>query len=146
MKTLIAAAALASWGYSGFATDPTKPQASRPGASPTLPAAPPVAPKPEAPPAPAAAPTPAPTKPPVSSPPRDSRPAAAPKASAPPAPARPTVWRLSDASGQVWEHADAEWLRRWVSSRNASLTARRAAPPVSYAASACSSGRCPRPR
>jgi hypothetical protein len=33
--------------------------------------------------------------------------------------ATPTLYRLADASGKVWEHTDPAWLRRWVESRNA---------------------------
>src|SRR4051794_12412012 len=38
------------------------------------------------------------------------------------APAPPTLWRLADAGGQIWEHANPEWLRFWVGEHNASLT------------------------
>jgi integrase len=33
----------------------------------------------------------------------------------------PTLWRLADSTGQVWEHTDPQWLRRWVEIRNTSV-------------------------
>lgn len=46
----------------------------------------------------------------------------------------PRKWRLADNSGQVWEHADREWLSRWVQARNQTLLAAPtySAPPVTY--------------
>jgi hypothetical protein len=60
------------------------------------------------------------------------------------------VWRLPDSSGQVWEHHDPAWLRRWVESRNRALkpVVPAAAPtfaPSSPAAN-CTNGRCYRGR
>jgi hypothetical protein len=69
----------------------------------------------------------------------------------PQAPVRPAPvsWRLVDVRGQVWEHADRDWLRHWVAHRNASLTGYWITPwyePVPAPADGpCPSGRCPRP-
>ncbi len=61
-------------------------------------------------------------------------------------------WRLADASGQVWEHTNAEWLtRRWVASRNQALKRpparifRPVVPPATYTTN-CANGRCYRGR
>lgn len=63
--------------------------------------------------------------------------------SAPVAP--PARYRLADATGQVWEHADRAGLEAYVAARNAQLAA-PAPPQVRYfsAPSSCSTGRCPR--
>jgi hypothetical protein len=67
------------------------------------------------------------------------------KAAGPP-PVVPTVWRLSDSSGQAWDHIDPAWLARWVVSRNAELARQRvavAAYPTAYrGAPVCTTGRC----
>lgn len=31
---------------------------------------------------------------------------------------RPENWTLADSSGQVWEHPDPDWLKRWVGLEN----------------------------
>jgi hypothetical protein len=62
------------------------------------------------------------------------------------APTRPMLWRLADASGQVWEHADPDWLRCWVTYRNGRVAVSRVAPQSDPVATppggACTSGRC----
>lgn len=65
---------------------------------------------------------------------------------APAAPVAPTIWTLTDATGQAWTHADRAYLESFVASRNA---VRYVVQPQYYAAgfavgSACATGRCPR--
>jgi hypothetical protein len=74
--------------------------------------------------------TPAPTPPaPAPSPDPDVTPGPF-RAAAPPA----TLWRLADSTGQVYTHADRDYLMRWVAARNAGM--------VRYRAS-CPTGTCP---
>jgi hypothetical protein len=72
------------------------------------------------------------------------------RAAAPLTPVVPTVWRLSDSSGQAWDHVDPTWLARWVESRNAELARQRVAvaayPTVYRGAPVCTTGRCPKTR
>jgi hypothetical protein len=83
-------------------------------------------------------------------PPTTAREVAAPGKAAGAPPVVPTVWRLSDSSGQAWDHVDSAWLARWVASRNAELARQRvAAPayPTAYrGAPVCTTGRCPQGR
>lgn len=110
MKALLLAALLAGWSYGGFTEDPGDAPAPKPGpdSRPDI-------------------------FPPAAKPARKHGPPPPPHAPAS-FPAAPRVWRLADARGQVWEHADPDWLRRWVESRN-----RQLAP-----AAPCVTGRCPR--
>jgi hypothetical protein len=82
--------------------------------------------------------------------PTTAREVAPPGKAAEPPPVVPTVWRLSDSSGQAWDHVDPAWLARWVASRNAELARQRvavAAYPTAYrGAPVCTTGRCPRSR
>jgi hypothetical protein len=65
-------------------------------------------------------------------------------------PSRPTRWRLTDFAGQVWEHGDREWLRYWITYRNARLSVPQAAPRHELVAppleGTCTAGRCKRSR
>jgi hypothetical protein len=65
-------------------------------------------------------------------------------------PSRPKRWRLTDFAGQVWEHADREWLFCWITYRNARLAVPRAAPRYELDApwleGTCTTGRCKRAR
>ncbi|MGE3820972.1 MAG: hypothetical protein AB7I30_16290 [Isosphaeraceae bacterium] len=50
-------------------------------------------------------------------------------------PARPKLWRLADSTGQVWEHPDPDWLKRWVGLENDRIrrgreAAARSSPPA----------------
>lgn len=111
---LLAATAIAqspaSWGYDGFAADtvkavsPAPPEDDR-DRNPFI-----VDPDPAPPPPPDVAPPPPYVPPPPP-------PAPAPEPPAPP----PTLYQLADAWGQVWTHADPEYLRQWVAQRNAQL-------------------------
>ena len=103
-------ASLGAWTYSGFLAPPAIPAVQ--------PVPPPVSPPSEPPAAPA--PQPAEVEPAAAPPPP-------PLASKPdPAPASPagTLYRLADASGQVWEHADPTWLQEFVLDRNRQLLGR----------------------
>jgi capsular polysaccharide biosynthesis protein len=88
MSKLLLLGALAGWGYDGFASDP--------GDHPVNRSEPAVLPTPH---------TPAPPAAPVAPPPAV-------------APGVATVWRLADAAGQVWEHADLPTLQRFIHERN----------------------------
>jgi len=113
MTSTLALAALGAWSYAGFLAEPA------PAASSDWPPEPPAVARkkepPARPPAPTATPTPTP------------RPA--------PAPPAPTVYRLVDARGQVWEHPDPAYLQRFVRDRNFSFT-------LQDPASRCVNGRC----
>ena len=105
MTSLLALAAVGSWTYAGFLAEPTPtvptpPQASAPDR--------PIAPEVE--------------RPEVEEPevdePEPKAPSPSTMAPAGP-PARPTLrYRLADARGQHWEHADPEYLRKFVVERN----------------------------
>lgn len=115
MNALMLITALAGWSYDGFSGDPVKeepashPVVSSEGRPQTLATAPPLTPSHN-----------------VVSPVAHL---AIPRVTTPPPPLvrqtvssfNPAVWRLADANGQVWEHTDPDWLRRWVESRNHSL-------------------------
>ena len=61
----------------------------------------------------------------------------------PPASARPSLYRLADATGQAWEHADPAYLSNFIAARNASAAATftcNTAP--AYSAAQCAIGRC----
>jgi hypothetical protein len=177
MLWLIIATLVGNWRYEGFASDPARPTPVVPRPVVPEPVVPkpivpepvvpePVAPEPIAPESPAEEP-PAPLPLPASPMGVDDRPvptagAPAPSPSVPKsvpprpiqpqAPIRPApvIWRLVDVRGQVWEHADRDWLRHWVAHRNASLTGYWITPwyePVRAPADGpCPSGRCRRPR
>ncbi len=146
MYTLLALTALWGWTYEGFCSDPG-------GDAPVVKVI--VVPKVS----PDSAPSPPPGRPaPAVAPPAEPPPIAIePRLPAPPAvklwypPAQPTLWRLADASGQVWEHTNAEWLTRWVASRNQALKRpparifRPVVPPATYTTN-CANGRCYRNR
>ena len=140
MMTILAASVLGSWTYAGFLAEP----------------------------APSPGPDPAPTPPPASAPAEpatieaDEKPAEAPPsapakapatraaASPPPIAAPPTRYRLTDASGQTWEHGDPATLSSFVQARNHSLASYSLVPPATftsfpaqdYRSSRCSNGRC----
>ena len=110
LKTPVLVCAISAWGYEGFVGDPAAPAVNGPSAnvSKSSRATPP--------PPPAAAPSRA-VKPGPAQPPRSPRAKAVkptPRAEADP----PTIWRLTDVTGQTWEHVDPAWLRSWVESRN----------------------------
>ena len=138
MFTILLLTAIDGWGYEGFASEPGPVPQTRttPETKPAAPPAPPAVPPPVVPP-----PPPATTETPK------AKPSAKAVAPPPPRAAAPPVvpqYRLADATGQVWQHADADWLRRWVASRNAAVR-----PVTTYAgpratAPACANGRCPR--
>ena len=56
---------------------------------------------------------------------------------------RPTLYRLADATGQSWEHADPAYLSSFVASRNVSAasTFTYSTAPATSAAQ-CATGRC----
>lgn len=56
--------------------------------------------------------------------------------------AAPTLYRLTDASGQTWTHADPVWLRTYVSQRNAQRVMPTYAYPSLYGG--CAGGNCSR--
>jgi hypothetical protein len=138
MISLLAATVVGSWTYAGFLAEPAPTPAPAPAA--------PVASvrtvaeallertKEEAPPAPNPNPAPAPA------------PATKPEATPPPIAPSPTRHRLTDATGQIWEHTDPAYLARFVATRNGSFPN----PPVTFTyssaqparASRCSGGRC----
>src|SRR5262249_5452940 len=119
--------------------DPVKPESAQgtavlaapePGAAVRPAPSVPRLPAPPAPPLQPAAPVEA-DKPPVAEPPRPSVPQPAPRKARTirvEAPSRPSLWHLTDLSGQVWEDPDPDRLRHWVAYRNASLTAARPRP------------------
>ena len=137
MTLILALALLSGWGYDGFVQDPARARPAHEEVSP--------ADQPES------------FRHAVAS--KGSRPAppilpasALPKAEAS---AAPTVWRLADARGQVWEHTDPNWLRQWIQQRNAAPVLQpppptwNATPPPTWNVapsfySSCPSGRCPR--
>jgi hypothetical protein len=127
MMTLILLTALSGWSYGGFVSDPAR--EIRPPVLPDAPARPDTGS------------VPGPTRPSVL-PPKTVAPAIA----MPPPPRPPTMWRLADSSGQVWEHTDPEWLRRWVEMRNASLrtVVVPSVAPFLYGNGSCANGRCSR--
>ena len=150
MFLLLIATLGGDWSYEGFASEP-----ARPGSVKREPAAP--APHATVMSSPAAVPL-APT-PPAATVELGVRPAVAvkpatdPKSSPPKRvkadePTRTMPWRLADVSGQVWEHANPDWLHYWVTYRNARLAASRVAPrsdPGNVPTEgACTSGRCER--
>ena len=142
MTSILALAVVGSWTYAGFLAEPAPappvlPPASGPlhPAAPTRPASPAIdfgpTMKPEPEPEPETEPkAPAAEPPPV--PPSASIPSPAPR------------YRLADSSGQAWEHADPEYLRSFVETRNRSFAPRNryySAP--AYRSSRCTTGRCP---
>lgn len=145
MISIFALAALGPWSYAGFLSNPNPPDPTPapPASTPAIPA--PVGPRPKPP-----VPVPDAPKPPVPVPVAPKRPVvtpAAPKAPVvprvdpAPAPAAPARYRLADAGGQAWEHADPVYLRGFVDARNRSL-----APQIFWSwppgASRCVGGRC----
>ncbi|MCA1685770.1 MAG: hypothetical protein LC745_07230 [Planctomycetia bacterium] len=143
MIPLIVLTALSSWGYEGFCSEPTDDvRSSHSEEGRDHPDGPSPAPR-----------TPPKVKPPAVEPAR-SEPATPPTAPAVTqvyAPPPPTVWRLADANGQVWEHPDPSWLRRWVDSRNNAMGATYRPSPRSFgpqipAAYYCTGTRCYRAR
>jgi hypothetical protein len=58
----------------------------------------------------------------------------------PPASTRPTLYRLADATGQTWEHADPAYLSSFVATRNASAMTYFTTP--AFSAAQCATGRC----
>ncbi len=144
MMTILAASFLGSWSYSGFLTEPTSSPAPNPAPTPPPASAPltPVTPK-EIP------------KPPVESVPptpsvSEKSPATSPAATAPRVADPPTLYRLTDASGQAWEHRDATYLSSFVEARNRSFATYSqpasatypSIPAQGYRSSRCSNGRC----
>jgi hypothetical protein len=151
MTTIIAALALGGWGYGGFLDEPSSPMppaASAPAPQPPEPGPltrqeprPPEVPRETVIPKPPAASL---TQEPASEP--ATRPVVVATPVVKPEPARPAVsqlppvvYRLADSAGQVWEHADPNWLRTFVEERNRSIVIAPAFLPTS-----CVGGRCPR--
>jgi hypothetical protein len=136
MTSILSLAVLGSWSYAGFLAEPapapaaTKvPEASAPSLPKPSTIASEPAPKPDPDPKPEPEPEPAaPEPPPV-----------APSASITSSPPR---YRLSDASGQAWEHADPNYLRSFVDTRNRSFATRVNYSAPTYRASRCVTGRC----
>ncbi len=112
MNALIALAALGPWAYADFLADPRPAATADPEVKPPAPAAPATVSATAKPPA---APKPAPAIPP---PPARLVP--------PPAPSQ-VLFRLVDASGRAWEHADPAYLRAFVEARDRDLLAPRGA-------------------
>jgi hypothetical protein len=122
MISILALSVLGAWSYAGFLAERSPAPPPEPTAAPAPihlepeePREPAEAPRQEQPPPPPMAPT--------------TKPAAAP----PPLPPAPTLYRLSDASGQVWEHSNPAYLsgfiedrNRWLESASSSYTAPRA--------------------
>ena len=140
MIATIALTVAGSWTYGGFLAEPSP----TPGPEPTPPpASAPVVPAPEAKAKPAVASRPEP-------PALPQPPATKPAASSPPIPPSPTSYRLSDASGQSWEHHDPAYLSSFVEARNRSTASYYQASPATYTytsalqyrASRCAGGRC----
>jgi hypothetical protein len=142
MNIILALLAIAGWGYDGFTSDPPKPYTIHDKDEfPELPVAP-LHKWPEL--APVEAPRVSFPKTEAVLPPR-SQPTFPVTVEAPPA----TIWSLTDASGQAWQHTDPDWLRRWVEQRNNSFNATAAKGlfgPSAPAGYSCPSGRCYRTR
>ena len=127
MTSILALAVVGSWTYAGFLAEPTPAPPPPPASAPTRPAAPAIDPEPEDLPEPEPEPTVPPAKPEV------------PSASIPPA---APMYRLADAWGQAWDHADPNYLRSFVEARNRSLATRNYTTASPYRASRCFNGRC----
>lgn len=97
---------------------------------------------------------PAPAPPPVppaiarpAEPPAPIPPAALKQSAPPPPPPAPTIWRLADATGQVWQHTDPAQLSAFVADRNrwfAHPAYSAPAPPAYRARGRCGPSGCPR--
>jgi hypothetical protein len=139
VNALILLSAISAWEYDGFVSDPGDSVNPSPAgaAAPEIPAIPPPAVSPEAPKAHVA---------PAARPREEAAARPTPPAAAANRAATPALWRLADASGQVWEHTDPAWLKTWVQSRNGEL--QRASAPVYspmqsvFAPAGCPGGRC----
>ncbi len=146
MTSILAAAALGAWSYSGFLAEtapngpPSPPPPSVPAPRPPAPGPSPLPDPPKIDEEPARRPSP----PPASRPAEAARPG--PAATPPPPVAAPPAvalrYRLADASGQLWEHADPDALRAFVRARNQAWSAPIAASPYFFGPSTCASGRC----
>jgi hypothetical protein len=138
----LVAAVLGGWNYEGFAEDPSSPvPASNSTPAPAVAFDPLAGRK-----SPESAPVVEPKKPREAAAPLSTAPASRPSQTIPPAPTR---WRLADSNGQVWEHTDPDFLRRWVAERNAahlSAAASSYRPLLPATTGRCASGACYRTR
>jgi len=143
MTSILAAAAIGAWSYAGFLAEPgpTPPSPSFPAPSPSGPVIPPAPVPPSIDREPASPPA-APARGPVARPQDPARPG--PPAGPPPVAGRPAAarYRLADASGQLWEHADPDTLRAFVQGRNQAWLIPLATPFFSHGPATCASGRC----
>jgi hypothetical protein len=144
MFLLLVAALAGNWSYEGFASEPVqpgpvKPESRAPGRIETVMPTLALVPSPPTPPAStvevapgsvvAAGPASAPKSPSTRTIKTDS-------------PSHPILWRLADVGGEVWEHADREWLRYWVTYRNTRLAESRYEVVTPVLDGTCTSGRC----
>jgi outer membrane biosynthesis protein TonB len=133
MTSILALAAIGSWTYAGFLAEPTSTLPTpTPPPAPTRPAD--VEPKVE----PASNPAPEPEEESEEEP----EPEQKPEAPAVPTATLPTRYRLADAGGQVWEHADPVYLRSFVEARNRSFVQQRYYQPLRARSARCANGRC----
>ena len=108
MISALALSVLGAWSYAGFLAEPIP--APEPAPTPTVAPAP-IPLEPEKPSKPA-------EPHPHDSPATPNDPTKQPPALPPPTVPRPTLYRLSDASGQTWEHSDPGYLSSFVEARN----------------------------
>ena len=119
MTSILALAALGSWTYAGFLAEPTPaPPTPPPASAPIRPI------DVESKTAPSSKPEPSHEAPPVQ------------------AATTPTRYRLADAGGQVWEHADPAYLRSFVETRNRSSVRQPYFQLLRAPSSRCAYGRC----